>query len=145
MISKPSLYLSLYFKKHRNQYCQLFNYVRETGDWERWVVFFLDGVTMAATAATQLAKRVCLLLEHDRSMLAQLGRVRGTVEQVYEVFLRKPMLPVIIVAQEAGVTFPTAQKAIDTLQDLGIIEEISGRQRDRMYSYVRYLELLEQE
>lgn len=145
VISKPSLYLSLYFKKHRSAYCELFNHVRETGDWEKWISFFLDGVIMAANAATQLSQKVCKLLDADRAKIADLGRVRGTVEQVFGVFLKKPMLAIVTVAQEAGVSFPTAQKAIDTLQDLGIVAEISGKQRDRIYAYSAYLELLERE
>lgn len=145
VLSKPSLYLSLYFKRNRNAYCALFNHVRETGDWEKWVSFFLDGVIMAANAATGLSQKVCKLLEIDRAKIAELGRVRGTVEQVFATFLRKPMLAIVTVAQEAGVSFPTAQKAIDTLQDLGIVSEISGKQRDRIYTYDAYLALLEQE
>lgn len=145
VLSQPSLYLSLYFKKHRFEYCQLFNYVRTTGDWERWVRFFLEGVTMAASSATKLARKISYLLENDRSMIACLGRVRGSVEQVYEAFLRKPLVAAVTVTRETGISFPTAQKAIDTLVDLGIVTEVSGRQRDRLYSYAAYLELLERE
>lgn len=145
VISQPSLYLSLYFKKHRREYCQLFNYVRQTGDWERWVTFFLEGVTMASQSATQLAKKISYLLENDCGMIAQLGRVRSSVEQVYDAFLRKPLVSAVTVTRETGISFPTVQKSIDTLVDLEIVQEISGRQRDRLYSYTAYLSLLEKE
>lgn len=145
VLSKPSLYLSLYFKQHRREYCEMFNYVRQTGDWERWIQFFLRGVCLAADSATRLAERVCVLLKKDREAIAQLGRIRGSVEQVFDAFLRKPMLAVVTVVQDTGLTFPTVQKAIDTLQDMGIVTEISGKLRDRVYVYQQYLHLLESE
>ena len=139
ILSQPLLYLSLHFKEHRSEYYRHLQEVRETGDWESWLEFFLQGVIRTAESATNTARRLLTLFQSDRTRL-QGGS--ATVLRLHTLLQQKPVLSASVAARELGVTSPTATKALRTLEQQGIVSEITGKGYRRLYAYSRYLETL---
>jgi Fic family protein len=139
ILSQPLLYLSLHFKEHRSEYYRLLQEVRETGDWEAWLEFFLQGVVRTAESATNTARRLLTLFQSDR---IQLQGESATVLRLHSLLQQKPVLSVSVTARELGVTSPTATKALRTLEQQGIVSEITGGEYRRLYAYSRYLDTL---
>jgi Fic family protein len=142
-LAEPTLYLSLYFKHHRARYYELLTMVREEGDWEGWLDFFLEGIISTATEAVQTTKRVLELFERDRRGLETLGRSTATALRLFELLKRKPYVNTPLMMKALGLTAPTVSKAIKELEALGILHETTGKERDRIWVYKHYLELLE--
>lgn len=142
VLSRPMLYLSLYFKRHRSEYYRLLDQVRQKGDWEAWVDFFLEGVEQTANNAVQTTLRLVALLKEDSSRIQTLGRQTATALRVFDVLRERPLLSVGEVSRRTGLTFPTASKGINALESLGIVEEITGQRRNRVFAYRRYLATL---
>lgn len=141
-LSEPLLYLSLYFKIHRPRYYDLLQQVRIDGDWEEWLRFFLGGVCVTAEQATGTARRVLDLFDQDRRRIEGLGRAAATTVRGHQLFCRRVVASISRMAEELGVTWPTAATAIRHLQDLGIVQEVTGRHRDRVFVYSEYLAIL---
>jgi Fic family protein len=129
----------LHFKEHRSEYYRHLQEVRETGDWEAWLEFFLRGVISTAESATSTARRLLTLFQSDRT---HLQGESATVLRLHTLLQQKPVLSASAVARELGVTSPTATKALRTLEQRGIVSEITGREYRRLYAYSRYLETL---
>jgi Fic family protein len=142
LLKEPLLYLSLYFKSHRKQYYDLLQQVRETGEWEKWIRFFLEGVIATANQATQTAKEILRLFELDKQKIEHLGRAASSTLYVYQCFQKKPILNAKSITQDVSLTLPTVNKALQHLTELGIIHEYSGRARKRIFVYQKYLDLL---
>ncbi|HEY3739898.1 MAG TPA: Fic family protein [Bryobacteraceae bacterium] len=140
-IRRPILYLSLYFKENRDRYYELLNQVRSTGDWEGWIEFFLIGVRDTATQAIAAADRILALIEEDRRQISTI-RTPPSVILVFQQVQRNPILSVQQASKGTGVSFPTASRAFEALKELGIVGEITGKARGRLYTYTRYLDLL---
>lgn len=143
-LQDPILYLSLYFKTHRQQYYTLLQKVREQGAWEEWVQFFLEGVVETANQATQTARLLLQLFEDDRRRITALGRPAASALRLHELLQKRPILSIPAAAKELAISEPTTQKSLQHLETLGIVKEITGKQRRRLYSYVGYLSLLNQ-
>ena len=143
-LKEPVLYLSLYFKTHRKRYYELLQSVRETGDWESWIIFFLEGVVETATQATDTARQLLELFEKDRLAISALGRPAASTLRVHELLQKRPLLSVPATTKELGLSKPTVAKAMEHLEKLGIVREITAKQRRRIYAYVRYLDILNQ-
>ncbi len=141
-LSEPMLYLSLYFKTRRAAYYDLLQKVRMEGDWESWVRFFLRGVEETANQAAEAAKEILQLFEDDRRRLESLGRAAGTALRLHQFAQRQPILSIQNSAKWLKVSIPTVTAAIAHLQKLGILTEKTGRQRNRLFIYKRYLEVL---
>lgn len=142
VLQEPSLYLSLYFKTHRQRYYDELDAVRRTGDWEAWLAYFLQGVAETSTQTVDSAHRALKLWENDRTKLHGLGRKAGSALQVFEQFTRQPILSAAYVAKELALTPPTVRGAFAGLQQLGIIHEITGQRRNRVWLYQAYYDLL---
>lgn len=142
VLTRPLLYLSLYFKKNRDEYYRLLDLVRSDGDWEAWLDFFLQGVEQTADGAVNTARRLVTLFKEDEERIKSLGRAAMTAAVVFGAFRTRPLLTINEVCKRSGATFPSASKAISNLIKLGIIREITGRQRNRVFSYDRYLTIL---
>ncbi|MBA2239443.1 MAG: Fic family protein [Lysobacter sp.] len=142
VLREPSLYLSLYFKRHRAQYYDRLNAVRVDGDWEGWLGFFLDGVAETAQQAVDTAQRLLTLLAHDRARIATLGARAGNVGLVFEQFARRVLLNVAQARPQLALSPPTIRAAITTLSDMGIVNELTGQRRHRVFAYQSYLEIL---
>jgi Fic family protein len=142
ILGQPLLYLSLYFKENRADYYRLLNEVRQRGDWEAWLEFFLEGVYRTADAAVDTANRLLAVFREDRRDVERLGRRASTGLRVFEAIRARPVATVTDVAARSGVSYPTASKRIDDLVELAILRELTGRRRDRVFAYDRYLQLL---
>lgn len=141
-LREPILYLSLYLKTHRQIYYELLTRVRETGDWETWLEFFLTGVKETSEQAVAAARRILSLLEDDRHKIEGLGRPAASVLRVFHYAQTNPILSIATTAKKTGVSFPTTASAIQHMQRLGILTETTGRQRSRLFVYQRYLAIL---
>lgn len=142
VLREPSLYLSLYFKRRRADYYDLLNGVRMCGDWESWLGFFLDGVVDTAQQAVDTAQRLLALLARDRARIAALGKRAGNVGLVFEQFARRVLLTVPQVAPHLALSPPTIRAAVRALEELGIVNEVTGQQRHRVFAYQQYLDIL---
>lgn len=142
ILKEPILYLSLYFKTHRRQYYDLLQGVRERGDWETWLEFFLDGITETSLQAAEAAREILSLFEADRKRIESLGRPAASALRVHQLLQQKPIVGIPDAAQKLGISAPTIAKSIQHLERLGIIREITGKQRGRMFVYGDYLSIL---
>ena len=144
ILKEPILYLSLYFKTHRRYYYDLLQRVREEGDWEAWIEFFLDGITETSLQAADAAKQILSLFEEDRAKIESLGRPAASALRVHQLLQQKPIIAIPDAARETGMSAPTVAKSIQHLRDLGLLREITGKQRGRMFVYSDYLGILSQ-
>lgn len=142
VLGEPMLYLSLYFKQHREVYYNLLTNVRETGDWETWLEFFLEGVIETAGAAVDTAHRLLMMLDADREKLERQGRRVGSVLRVHEALANQPILSLTGIRKSTGLSFPAASAAMDILVEQGIAREFTGRRRARLFAYSEYLAIL---
>lgn len=142
VLRQPLLYLSLYFKQNRSEYYRLLDRVRQQGEWEAWLEFFLEGVAQTAGGAVDTAHRLLALFGHDRDRVQELGRGAANALRVFNALCARPIATIGNLATRTGVSYPTASKAIESLTELGIVRELTGRLRDRVYAYDRYLALL---
>lgn len=142
VLHKPVLYLSHYFKQHRQQYYELLQAVRDDGAWEAWLAFFLEGVIVVAGEAAETARRIQLLREEHRAAITdQLGRVAGNGQRVLELLFNRPILTVSDVQKLTGTTYAAANTLVHRMADLGILEEVTGYARNRRFSYAEYVRL----
>ncbi|PZO09872.1 MAG: cell filamentation protein Fic [Lysobacteraceae bacterium] len=142
VLREPGLYLSLHFKQHRAEYYERLNAVRTQGDWEGWLGFFLDGVAETATQAVDTAQRLLALLAADRARIGGLGARAGSVGLVFDQLARRVVSGVAQVRPHVAMSAPTIRSAISTLAEMGIVNELTGQRRHRVYVYQAYLEIL---
>ncbi len=145
MLRQPLLYLSLYLREHRDEYYRLLGQVRTDGDWEAWVDFFLEGVEQTASGAVATANRLLALMRADRTRVAGLARSASAASRVFSILCERPIASVGDAASRLGVSLPTAMRGIEALADIGVVSEITGRQRGRLYAYDAYLAILTRE
>ncbi len=143
-LKEPILYLSLYFKTHRRYYYELLQKVREDGDWETWLEFFLEGVKETSDQAAATAKQILELFEVDRKKIEGLGRPAASALRVHQYLQSKPILSVRSAADTTNLSAPTVRKSVGHLLDLGLVREITGKKRDRLFVYSDYLDMLNQ-
>jgi Fic family protein len=142
ILGKPVLYLSHFFKKHRAEYYEHLQAVRDRGDWESWLAFFLRGVAEVSTEATDTARRILALREEHRTAITDsLGRVAANGHRVLESLYQRPILTVLDVQSLTGTTYPAANQLVSRLMELGIIQEITGYRRNRLFRYEPYIRL----
>jgi Fic family protein len=142
LLQEPLLYLSLFFRHRRPEYYDRLDRVRTEGDWEGWLEFFLEGVENAADDAVATARSVLLLFAEDRAAIAGLGRPAGSCLQLHDHLQRSPVTSIQSAAKRIALTEPTLAAAMRRLETLGQVEEITGKQRGKVYRYRQYLELL---
>lgn len=141
-LREPILYLSLYFKQHRPAYYALLDRVRTDGDWEGWLDFFLTGIRDTSEQAAGTARRVLGLFDGDRRKIEALGRPAASVLRVFYDMQRNPIVSIPVAAERIGMSAPTVAKSLDHMQRLGMLREITGRQRHRLFVYDAYLAVL---
>jgi Fic family protein len=142
VLQQPLLYLSLYFKRHRPRYYALLDGVRRDGDWEAWIDFFAGGVAETAESAVATARRLLDIAERDRERIRERGRAAGSADVVHHALQRMPVCTVARLAKTTKLTLPTVLKALDVLERLGIVREVTGKQRHRIYHYDGYMNVL---
>jgi len=142
VLREPILYLSLYFKQHRQAYYDLLDRVRAKGDWETWLDFFLTGVRDTAEQAAAAARRILALFDDDRRKIHELGRPAASALRVFEHMQRNPIVSIPGAAISIGISAPTVAKSLEHMRQLGMLREITGRQRHRLFVYDLYLAIL---
>ncbi len=143
-LAEPLLYLSLFFKQNRQEYYDRLDAVRLKGDWLGWLRFFLEGVEQTAQQATDTAGNILKLFEEDRRKVEGLGRKAGSAHRMLEMLRRHPLTTIPNAAPQLNLTPPTIRSAVESLEALGIVREITGKQRDRIYIYDRYVRILDE-
>ena len=141
ILERPLLYLSYYFNAHKPEYYDRLMAVRTAGDWEGWLEFFLTGVREVSLAATDTAREIAGLRERHRTLVQENGRRTTNALRLLDELMRQPTLGIQQIAARLDCRATTASDAVKTLEDLRIIEEISGRQRNRQYRYSAYVDL----
>ncbi len=142
VLSQPLLYLSVYFKRQRALYYELLDRVRRTGDWEAWLAFFLRGVREVAENAAVTAQRLSARFAADRERIVGEGRRAGSALRVHEAFQERPVLSLPEACRRTGLSFPTVSAAAQLLEQAGLVREITGFARNRLYVYDSYLKIL---
>ncbi len=142
MLHEPVLYLSLFFKKHRRLYYDRLNGTRDDEGWQDWLDFFLQGVRDTANQAVQTAIEIDNLFRTDKEKIGQFGRGAPSALLIYQLAQANPILSIKHAAGETKLSFQTASAAVERLADAGILKESSGRRRDRLFIYAKYLEVL---
>lgn len=138
VLVQPLLYLSYYLRLHRTEYYDRLSAIRENGDWEGWVRFFLDGVRVTAQEATATAVRIMALQDRHRQEVTDLG---GNALKLLDHLFQQPLVNVKSVRTLLGVSFPTASKLESSFEELRILEEATGYRRNRVFRYTEYLDL----
>ena len=142
IMREPMLYLSLYFKTHRQAYYDHLQLVRETDDWEEWIQFFLKGVIETANQAIETAQRILKLFTDDRKKCEAIGKPSASTLIVHGYLQKYPITDAKKIVEHGGMTLPTANKALQHLIGLDIVKEITGKSRNKIYAYQKYLDIL---
>lgn len=142
VLREPMLYLSLYFKTHRQYYYELLNNVRMTGDWEAWLDFFAEAVIVTATQAVETAQQLLDLSNQDRDKISGLGRAAASTLQVHRALMEHPIATSGSLVEKTGITPATVNKALGHLEQLGIVKELTAQKRNRLFSYAGYIEIM---
>ena len=141
-LREPLLYLSLYFKTHRAAYYDLLQRVRTQGVWEEWLAFFLEGAEVTAKQAADTAVELIRLFEADRKRIQAIGRSALSALRVHEYLQKKPLINIGLAARALNLSVPTVSGALARLAELGIAREVTGRERDRIFAYTQYLNIV---
>ena len=142
ILRQPLLYPSLFMKEHRDEYIDRLQAIRDRGAWGDWLAFFVDGMAQVAREATQRALQIVRLREDDRSRIVdQLGRRRASAHTLLDRLFQQPIVTARLVQELAGVSQPTASALVKDLARIGILTELTGRRRDRLFAYSRYIDL----
>jgi Fic family protein len=144
VLREPMFYLSFYFKTHRQYYYELLNNVRLTGDWEAWLDFFAEAVIVTAGQAVDSAKQLIDLANEDRDRISRLGRATASTLRVHRALMERPITTSGWLVEKTGITPATVNKCLGHLERLGVVRELTLRKRNRLFSYVRYVEIMNQ-
>jgi Fic family protein len=142
ILREPLLYLSGYFKQNRDEYYRLLDITRKEGDWEAWILFFLEGVARTADSAVATARQLSALFDEDRKKIQTGGRRAGSALRVYDILKTRPILTLQEIAQRADLSYPATGAGMDLLVESGIARELTGKRRNRIFAYDRYLVIL---
>jgi Fic family protein len=142
VLKEPMLYLSLYFKTYRQRYYELLNKVRLSGDWEAWLDFFADAVINTATQAVETARQLMKLSEEDEEQINGLKRISGSAHLIHKVLLEHPIASPNRIQEKTQLSPATVNACLREIEGLGIIKEITGQKRNRIYSYVEYIRIM---
>lgn len=142
LLREPLLYLSLFFKQHRSLYYELLDGVRKAGDWEAWLAFFLEGVRETAEGAAATERRLAELFSTDREALEEAGRRATSALRVHEALKERPLLTISAACQITDLSFPAVSSAMEVLEELEVVTEVTGKKRGRVYAYETYVEIL---
>ena len=146
VLHEPLLYLSVFFKKHRQIYYDKLQEVRLSGDWESWLLFFVDAVTASASQAVSTAQALNQLRASDKQRVQALGRISGSATQIIDALFEIPIASVNKLVEKTHLTPATVNKVLNALEhELGIVKEATGQKRNRIYAYSAYIKLLNQE
>jgi hypothetical protein len=144
VLREPMLYLSLYFKTHRQYYYELLNQVRLTGEWEAWLDFFAEAVIVTATQALETAQQLLDRANQDRNKIEELSRATASTLQIHRALIERPIATSPWLVERTGLSPATVNKALAQLVKLGIVRELTAQKRNRLFSYGEYVEIVSQ-
>ncbi len=145
VLREPLLYLSLFLNQNRNTYYDLLEEVRKTGDWEKWLDFFLEGARTTSESAVATAQRLTAMVDKDRDTVQRNGQRRaGSALRVHSAFTERPILSIALASSHSGLSVVGASSAIGLLTELGIVHEITGQARNRLFAYTEYISVLDE-
>jgi len=142
VLKEPMLYLSLYFKTHRQYYYELLNNVRLNGNWEAWLDFFAEAVIVTASQAVETAQQLLDLSNQDRDKISGLCRAAVSTLQVHRALMEHPIATSGSLVKKTGITPATINKALGHLEKIGIVKELTAQKRNRLFSYAGYIEIM---
>lgn len=142
VLREPILYLSLYFKTHRQYYYELLGNVHMTGEWEAWLDFFAEAVIVTATQAVETARKLLDLSNQDRDKISGLRRAAASTLLIHRALMEHPIVTSGSLVEKTGVTPATVNKALGHLERLGIVKELTAQKRNRLFSYAGYIEIM---
>ena len=145
LLKEPLLYLSLYFKIHKQTYYDLLQKVRKTGDWESWIEFFLKGVIETSNQAIFTAKEILSLFDRDLKKIEEKSKPTVSILTVYTYLKSNPISDTSKIKEACNVSLPTVLRSLATLEKLGVIKEITGKERHKVFIYRQYLNILNTE
>lgn len=147
VLTEPLLYLSVFFKKYRQEYYERLQQVRISGDWENWLLFFVDAIAHTANQAVQTAQKLNQLRQTHRAHIAQLGRIAPSAQQVLDVLFEYPIANINTLVKHGQITAATAGKVMDKLSqpEIAFVTELTGQKRNRVYAYTAYIDILNQD
>ena len=144
ILSEPLLYMSLYFKQNRSRYYDLLTQVRLEGDREEWLLFFIEGIQQTAVGALTTAQRLMKIDEEDKKRIQGLGRIAVSALRLHRVFQQRPLCTIRFLAKETSLSQPSVTAALRSLEKAKVVKEITGKKRNRIFVYDRYLEIINQ-
>lgn len=144
VLKQPLLYLSYYFKLHRQYYYELLNSIRNEGDWERWLEFFAEAIIATARQSLEIIIALDKQVREDREKIQGIGKGSKSATLVHQVMLRHPIASPLKLKEETKLTDATINASLRKLQELGIAEETTGQKRNRLFCYHNYFQLLNQ-
>ena len=142
VLARPLLYLSAYYKQHRDEYYSLLQKVRDTGDWEGWLKFFLIGIWLVSEEAFDTARQIIAMREKHRQLILERTRSSAKGLLLLDHLFEEPMIGINEVAQLLDITYPAASNLVNELSGRGLLRETTGQQRNRRFVYEPYLNLL---
>jgi len=143
LLKQPSLYLSLYFKTYRQQYYDTLDVVRRKGDWEAWLAFFAEAVVKTADQAVLTAKELQTMFARDEATIDSLGKAKKTAKAIHDALLAQPISTPSSLVEATGKTHATVSNSLRLLEEKGIVKEVSGRKRNRVYAYSEYIRIID--
>ena len=145
VLRRPLLYLSAFFRKYRDEYYDRLQRVRDYGDIEGWMTFFLTAVSTVCEAAARTSREILLMREKHRALMGRESSMSSRGGELLAYLFRSPYVTVTDAAGWLGVSFPTANGLVDALVNHGILDEITGQRRNRHFRYTEYLDLMDRE
>ena len=142
VITEPLLYLSLFFKENRSQYYDLLQKTRTDGELEAWMRFYLEGIARVSREAREAARKILDLFEEDRKKILRLGKGAATCLKIHEILKEKGILSLTEAAKRLKISYPAISKAVKNLEKIKLVQEITKRQRNRLFSYEAYLSII---
>ncbi len=142
LMHQPLLYLSLYFKENRQAYYDHLQLVRDTGDWEEWLQFFLKGVIETANQGIEAVQLILKLFAQDREKIASIGKPAASMLLIHDYLQKHPTTRSKKIVENSNLTLPTIIKSLNHLIDIGIVTEVTGKSRNKIYVYKKYLDIL---
>jgi Fic family protein len=142
VLKEPLLYLSLYLKTNRQKYYDLLQSVRETGDWESWIEFFLTGIIETADQAIETAQNIIKITQRDRAAIEKSGKSTMSVLTLYNFLQKQPIANTATMKKTTGLALPSVLRALKNLEEMGLVKEITGKERNKIFVYSEYLEIL---
>lgn len=142
VLQKPLLYLSLYFKIHRQAYYEYLTNVRINGDWEKWIDFFAEAVIHTSNQAVNTAKSLIALINDHEAKVNSMGRASSTALVVYRCFVKQPVLNANAIQTQTSLSAATIHSSLENLIKLGILEEVSQKKRNKIFVYKEYINIL---